>query len=311
MPASEELQDNWDCVVVGGGAAGLSAALVLGRARRRTLLVDAGNQSNLPAHGIGGLLGNDGTPPGEFYAGAREELAAYPSVEVREGEVVRAARPAESSFELELADGSTETSKRVVLAMGTDYRYADVPGLTERWGRSVFHCPFCHGWEVREKRLGVLDSGATAAKRALLLRTWSDDVTLFANGPAELDPEDEGRLRAAGVEVDERPVAEVSGPGETVEAIRFSDGDERPCDGLMVGVTMHQRSTLAADLGADMDEPAGPAADPVAVGMTRETSVPGLFAAGDMSIGMQSVANAVATGSMAAAGVVHSLMLDG
>jgi thioredoxin reductase len=310
MAAGHEDQDHWDCVIVGGGAAGLSAALVLGRARRRTLLVDAGGQSNLPAHGIGGLLGNDGTPPSEFYARARAELAAYPSVKVREGEVVGAGRAAESSFALELADGSSETAKRVVLAMGTDYRYADVPGLTERWGRSVFHCPFCHGWEVREQRLGVLDNGAAGAKRALLLRTWSDDVTLFANGPAELSPEDAGRLRAAGVEVDERPVAEVSGPGETVEAIRFADGDERPCDALMVGVTMHQRSTLAADLGADMDEPAGPAADPVAVGMTRETSVPGLFAAGDMSIGMQSVANAVATGSMAAAGVVHSLMLE-
>src|SRR5687767_13545199 len=148
----------WDCIVVGAGAAGLSGALVLGRARRRTLVVDAGEPSNRFAHGIGGLLGQDTRPPEEFYAAGCAELAAYPTVELRAGEVLRGDRQ-DDGFVLELADGSRETARRVLLATGMDYRYPALPGIEPRWGRSVFHCPFCHGWEVRDQALGVLDRG--------------------------------------------------------------------------------------------------------------------------------------------------------
>ena len=141
----------WDCVVVGGGAAGLSAGLVLGRARRRTLLVDAGQQSNLAAHGIGGLLGHDGRPPGELYEAGRREIAAYPSVEVRTVEVVTGER-AGDVFELELSDGRRERTRRVLLATGMEYRPPALPGLAELWGRSAFHCPFCHGWRFAINR---------------------------------------------------------------------------------------------------------------------------------------------------------------
>ena len=163
------MDTNWDCIVVGGGAAGLSAALVLGRARRRTLLVDAAGQSNLPAEGIGGLLGHDGRPPAELYAAGREELAAYPTVELRAGSVVGGARRGEG-FALELADGARETARRVLLATGLEYRYPALPGAAERWGGSVFHCPFCHGWEHRDEPLGVLERGSSGAHRALLRR---------------------------------------------------------------------------------------------------------------------------------------------
>ena len=179
----------WDCVIIGGGAAGLSAALVLGRARRRTLLVDAGHQSNLAAHGIGGLLGHDGRSPAELYAMARRELTAYPSVEVRTGEVVSWER-VDAGFTLELADGRSESARRVVLATGMDYRHPALPGLAELWGRSVFHCPFCHGWEVRDQPLAVLASGDLAVQKALLLRGWSDDVVLLTDGPSDLGTDD-------------------------------------------------------------------------------------------------------------------------
>ncbi len=188
------MDTTWECIVVGGGAAGLSAALVLGRARRRTLVIDGGDQSNLVAHGIGGLLGHDGRPPAELYAAGRRELAAYPSVEVRSGQVVGGER-CEAGFVLELSGGVHEAARRVLLATGMDYRLPDLPGIGERWGRSVFHCPFCHGWEMRDQPLGVLDRGATGARRALLLRQWSEDVTLLTSGPAELQDDDEQRLR--------------------------------------------------------------------------------------------------------------------
>ncbi len=302
------MDTNWDCIVVGAGAAGLSAALVLGRARQRTLVVDAGGQSNSAAEGIGGLLGHDGRPPAELYAAGRDELAAYPTVELRSGEVVDGERH-DTGFVLELADGAREASRRVLLATGMDYRFPALAGIAERWGRSVFHCPFCHGWEVRDQPLAVLDRGAEGAQRALLLRFWSDDVTLLADGPAELDAEDAERLRAAGVAVDERRVAGLRGPGSELTGVAFAGGEERPCRGLLVPVTLHQRSALAERLDA-ATVPGRIAADAVEVDPAFHTSVPGLLAAGDASAQMPSVANAIAAGSTAAAMIVQDLMAE-
>ncbi|ADB52466.1 NAD(P)/FAD-dependent oxidoreductase [Conexibacter woesei] len=307
-----ENETTWDCIVVGAGAAGLSAALVLGRARQRTLVIDAGRQSNRVAHGIGGLLGHDGRPPTELYAAGREELAAYPSVELRAGEVLAGERDGGGDgFVLELADGARVRARRVLLATGMDYRHPTLPGIEERWGRSVFHCPFCHGWEVRERPLGVLDRGETGARRALLLRVWSDDVTLFADGPADLAAEDAEQLRAAGVTVDERPIAGLRGPGDTLAAVAFADGAERPCEGLLVPITMHQRSTLAEQLGAVAAGPGPVSADAIDVDAQLRTSAGGVFAAGDVSVQMPSVANAIAAGSIAAAMIVHDVAFGG
>jgi thioredoxin reductase len=312
------MEAEWDCIVVGAGAAGLSAALVLGRARQRTLVVDAGRQSNRVADGIGGLLGHDGRPPAAFYAAGRDELATYPTVELRSGEVVGGERGdegfvlelADEGFVLELADGSREPSRRVLLAGGMDYRFPDLPGIAERWGRSVFHCPFCHGWEVRDEPLGVLDRGPSGVQRALLLLDWRDDVTLLASGPAELEAEDAERLSAAGVVIDERRVIELRGPASTLTAVGFADGGERPCGGLLVPVTLHQRSTLAEQLGAVAADPGPVVVAPLELDQAFHTSAPGLSAAGDLSGQMPSVANAVAAGSTAAAMIVHDLALE-
>jgi thioredoxin reductase len=198
----------------------------------------------------------------------------------------------------------------LLLATGMDYRRPALPGIEERWGRSVFHCPFCHGWEHRDEPLGVLDRGATGAQRALLLRSWTDDVTLLAGGPAELDPEEAERLREANVTVDERPVAGLRGPDDTLTAVVFADGGERPCRGLLVPVTMYQRSTLAEQLGATPADPGPVAADALEVDPLFQTTVPGVSAAGDVVAQMPSVANAVFAGSSAAAGIVHGLMAD-
>ena len=298
------MDTNREAIVIGGGAAGLSAALVLGRARRRTLVIDAGRQSNLAAEGIGGLLGHNERPPAELYAAGRDEIAGHPTVEVRSGEVVGGERGAEG-FVLELDDGSRETAPRVLLATGMDYRFPDRPGMAERWGRSVFHCPFCHGWEVRDRTLAVLDPEATGALRAQLLRRWSDDVTLLTDGPAELDADEMEGLRAAGVSVDERPVSAVRGPGSKLEAVVFADGGEHRCEGMLVAVTLHQRSGLGRELGAAIADPTPAVVDAIEVDAMFGTSVPGLFAAGDVSAKMPSVANAIAAGSSAAAAIVH------
>lgn len=303
------METPWECIVVGAGAAGLSAALVLGRARRRTLVIDAGEPSNRTVHGIGGLLGQDGRPPAELYAAGRAEIARYPAVTLKSGEVVGGERDG-ANLRLELADGTHETAQRVLLATGMEYRRPALPGIEQRWGRSVFHCPFCHGWEVRDRPLGVLDRGATGAQRALLLRAWSDDVALLADGPAELDAAQAEQLRAANVEVDERRIAELRGDGDALAAVAFADGGERPCSGLLVAITLHQRSTLAERLGATATDPNPLVVDALAVDAGFQTTAPGIFAAGDIGPQMPSVANAIASGSMAAARLVHDLVVD-
>lgn len=297
------MSTEWDCIVIGGGAAGLSAALVLGRARRRTLVVDAGEQSNLAAHGIGGLLGFDGTPPAELYERGREQLSAYPSVEFRVGRVVGA----DTGFAVELADGARERSRALLLAAGMDYRTPDIEGLAELWGRSVFHCPFCHGWEVRDAPLAVVGTGERAVHSALLLRGWTDDIVVLGNGPADLNAAQREQLSAAGITVDERPVARFASRDGALTAIEFTDGGALDRRGALVAAVLHPRSTLVTQLGAEtVSTPISAAA--VVVDAFQRTSVPGLFAAGDLGAGMPQVAAAVASGSLAAAAVVQYLM---
>ena len=290
--------DSWEIIVVGGGAAGLSAALVLGRARRRVLVLDTGEQSNRPAHGIGGLLGDDGRPPAELYERGRLELAAYPSVELRAARVASG----EPGFVLTTADGERLRAARVLLAMGMDYGAPELPGVAELWGDTVFHCPYCHGWEVRDRRLAVLGSVA-AMHRTLLLRQWSRDVVLLTDGPAELDADERARLDRAGVAIDERPVTGLRGDDGKLAAVRFADGAELTRDGLLVPPVMQQRSGLAAELGAELNERGAVDADTFG-----RTTVPGLYAAGDVASRMPQVAGAIADGSRAAAAINDDLL---
>ncbi len=297
----------WECLVIGGGAAGLSAALVLGRARKRTLVIDAGRQSNRAAHGIGGLLGHDGRPPAELYELGRKELEQYPSVEVRSGEV-RIAKRCGTGFQVELADGTRERVKRVLLAMGMDYRPPELPGLEEIWGTSVFHCPFCHGWEVRDQPLAVLAEGERAVHMATLMRGWSDDVVLLTGGSGGLDAEHRAGLSGAGVTVDDRQVAGLASERGELTAVVFADGSRLPRRGLLVPTTLHQRTDLAAQLGVKFAAAGPVSVDAIEVDAMSRTSVPGVFAAGDVCAQMPQVAAAVSAGSLAAVSVVQSLM---
>lgn len=301
----EDVNSEWESIVIGAGAAGLSAALVLGRARRRTLVVDAGRQSNLAAHGIGGLLGFDGAAPADLYAAGRAELQKYPTVEFLHGEVVTA----ETGFTLTLADDSTVTARTVLLATGMDYRTADIPGLDAAWGGSVFHCPFCHGWELRDEPLAVVGRGERAMHSALMLRGWTDDLMVASNGPAELDDDARAALARAGVAVDERPIARFVCDAGELTALEFADCSRVPRRGALVTTTLQPRSTLAAQLGvATTDTPMGTGV--IVVDEFQRTTVPGVFAAGDVSPKMPQVAAAMAAGSLAGAAMVQTLLAD-
>ncbi|EID18182.1 NAD(P)/FAD-dependent oxidoreductase [Mycolicibacterium phlei] len=299
---------DWECAVVGGGAAGLSAALVLGRARRRTIVIDADQQSNRASPVIGGLLGFDRRPPAELYEQGRRELANYPSVEYVRG-VVQSGRPIEGGFILEPDDGDPVLTKRVLLATGMRYRPPELPGLAELWGTSVFQCPFCHGWEMRDKRLATLAAGEEAMHSALMLRGWSDDVVLLTDGRTDLSPGDIDVLTRAGVVIDDRRVAELHGEDGTLTAIGFADGDRLARDGLLVEAPLEQRDKLAEQLGAVCAE--GPvSAHSVSVDEIYRSKAEGVFAVGDLCTDQPYVAGAIAAGSKAAMIVVQSLLAD-
>jgi thioredoxin reductase len=213
-------------------------------------------------------------------------------------------------FVLDLGDGKHERTRRVLLATGMQYRPPEIPGLVELWGRSVFHCPFCHGWEVRDRPLAVLARGERAVHQSLLLRGWSDDVVLLTDGPAELGPDDRARLAAANVSIDERPVAELVAENGELAAVVFDDGTQLARRGLLVATTLHQRSSLADHLEAAQGNATPVSADPVDVDALLRTTSLGVFAAGDLSAPMPQVAAAIAAGSLAGTAVVQSLLAD-
>ncbi len=286
-----------DVAIIGGGAAGLSAALVLGRARRRTVVFDDGAPSNAPAHAIGGLLGQDGTAPLELLAAGRAQLAALPSVELR-GATAGAVTVGPDSVEVEGV-----RARALLLATGMRYRLPDLPGVADLWGDTVFHCPFCHGWEVRDQPLAVLADGSHGPTLARLLRGWSDDVVLLC-GPGGVAPEARAALAAAGVQVDDREVVGLRAGDGRLEAVRFADGDSLPRGGLLVQAALEPRSPLVEALGLDRTE-----AGTVAVDGWGKTSVSRVWAAGDVAEPAPNVAVAIAGGSRAAAGIVHALLV--
>jgi len=287
----------------------MSAALTLARARRATLLVDAGQQSNLVAPVVGGLLGWDGRRPTEFYAAGRAELAVYPFITLLGGEVARGAWGEDGIFAVTLSDGRRERARSMVLAPGMEYRYPRLPGMDERWGDSVFHCPFCHGWEISGRPVGVLADGAVGVYGALNLRAWSDRVTLLTNGSSRLTVEQREQLSVGGVGLDERPIAALDGPGTELRAAVFADGGELAIGALLVKTYLYQRSSLARDLGATLIEPDEMlGVEAIKADAMGRTGVPGLYAAGDAATPVPpSLASAVASGYLAGASAVVGL----
>jgi len=300
---SEELE----CLVIGGGAAGLSATLVLGRARRNTLIIDAGEQSNRPDHGIGGLLGNNGTPPARFYEEAAAEVDQHPTVERIGGSIV-AGTLDDDRFTLTTYDGQEITTPNVLLATGMKYEYPDLPGIAEIWGSDAFHCPFCHGWEARDGHIAVIVKDTPDAMRARLIQLWSDRVTVLTNGN-ELDDEQASAMEAAGIPVVSTGVERLVTEDGSLNAIGFADGNEVEFDSVMVPITMRHRSDLAHQLGAEVVEKPNPfIVDSLKVDFLQQTTVPGLSAAGDIATqGAPSVAAAIAEGHRAGAGIVHDI----
>lgn len=302
---SEHDQDSAvDVLVAGGGYAGMAAALQVARTHRRVRVLDTGLRRNRFALAAHGVLGWDGASPAEIADTARRQLMAYPTVSWVDAAALEA-RKTDGGFEVRSADGRLHRAARLVLATGMVDELPAVPGLAERWGRSVMHCPYCHGYELRplagEGPIGVLATLPTSHHQALLVRDWGP-VVFFPNGQP-LAPEDEAHLRDAGVKVEPTLVeAMVGDPAR----LRLKDGREIGLRGLFVATQLRQASPLPRQLGCEFE--AGPMGDFIRTGLFQRTSVDGVFACGDAARPAGSLSLAIGDGAMAGVGAHQSLM---
>jgi thioredoxin reductase len=283
---------SFDVVIVGGGPAGLSAALNLGRARKRVLLCDAGPRRNAAAEQIHGFVTQDGTPPTDFRRIGRRQLETYTNVDARDVHVEEIGGE-RGAFQVRLASGDV-AARRILLCTGMIDVLPDIEGFRELWGRSIFQCPYCHGWEVQDRKFGFLAPGAELIDFALLLRGWSGDVTVLTDGKFSVPPEARTRLDGAGVRVEERGIVRLSGGDEGLERIELADGGSLPLDVLFARPPQRQVALVQA---------LGPALDPGGYVQVEEqrTSIPGIYAAGDLATPKQSAILAAAAGMNAAA----------
>lgn len=299
------MTESYEVIVVGGGAAGLSAALVLGRARRRTLMVDAGEPRNAPSAHMQGFLSRDGMAPADFLAVGREEIARY-GVELVQDRAVDARRT--EGFLVTLASGRTFRARHLVVATGLRDELPDVPGVAERFGRDVLHCPYCHGWEVRDQAFGVLATSPLSVHQALMVTQWSKDVTLFLHTVAEseLTADDLRRLGTAGVRVVPGEVAGLVVEDDRLAGVRLADGTVHAREAVFVAPRAVPQTDLLERLGAELrDTPFG--AYPV-IDERGQTTVPGLWAAGNASGFAEQVINAASRGYRAGAAINGELL---
>ncbi|MBF6364410.1 NAD(P)/FAD-dependent oxidoreductase [Nocardia puris] len=302
---TEKLNSSYEVVVVGGGPAGLNGALMLARSRRSVVVIDAGAPRNAPADRVHGLLGRENTPPGELLARGREEVRSYGG-QVVSGEVVDA-RPDGDGFVVTLADGRTTRARRLLVTTGLVDELPDITGLRERWGRDVLHCPYCHGWEVRDRAIGVLGTGPMSVHQVLMFRQLSPEVTFFRNG-LEISSEDEIRLRARDITVVNREVTGLDVADDHLTGVRLADGTSVALDALAVGTRMVARSGLLDRLGLRPEQ--HPMGEFYPSEPTGRTSVPGVWLAGNVTDLSAFVGGAASAGAFTGAQINADLIAE-
>lgn len=292
-----------DAIIIGGSFAGLAAATYLARARRSVCVIDAGQPRNRFAEASHGFLGQDGSDPRQILATARRQLSVYPAVSLREGEAADAGADGDG-FHVALSEGGEIAARKLILAFGLRDVLPAIPGLRERWGKTVLHCPYCHGFEFSDRPLGVLYRTPMSVHHALLIAEWGP-TTLYLNG-AELEPDDAERLARRGVRLEPAAVTRLDGNGTALASIALEDGRRRRIDALYIAPQSCLSSPLAARLGLELEEsPFGPQ---IATDADKMTSVPGIYAAGDIARAPHSISWAVADGVTAGTSAHRALV---
>ena len=292
-----------DAIIIGGSFAGLAAATSIARGRRDVAVIDAGQPRNRFAAHSHGFLTHDGSSPLDMLAAAREQVASYPTVQFIDGTAAGAVRT-DGGFAVTLGGGDVVEGRKLVLAYGISDVLPEVPGLRERWGNSVIHCPYCHGYEFSDRQLGVLNMQPRSSHQAQLISEWGP-TTFFLNGEPLAD-DARAALEMRGVAIEPTPVKALHGEGRHLSSVELIDGRVVPIEALYIGAPTRHNSTIATDLGCAMeDSPAGPV---VSVDPMKMTSVPGVYAAGEITRAMHNVTIAAADGVMAGVAVHASLV---
>ncbi|MER0449733.1 NAD(P)/FAD-dependent oxidoreductase [Streptomyces sp. Edi4] len=300
-----------DVVVIGGGAAGLSGALTLGRARRSVLVIDAGEPRNAPAHGVHTYLGREGVAPGELLATGRAEVLGYGG-QFLSGTATGAERDGDG-FRVRLADGQEVRARRLLVTTGLVDELPDVPGLAGLWGSDVLHCPYCHGWEVRDRAIGVLGTGPLAVHQALLWRQWSEDVTLFLHTMDDPDDQQYEELAARGVRVVVGEVTALETREGRLHGVRLASGTLMSRQVLAVATKLVARAGVLGSLGlepADLEMAGAVIGSHIPADVTGATEVPGVWVAGNVASPLDQVVVAAAAGVRAGAAINADLIAE-
>lgn len=303
-------KQQYDVAVIGAGFAGLSAAMQLARARCNICVIDAGEPRNRFATTAHGFLGHDGKTPAEIRNTAIDQLCRYETVAFRTGQVTHAMactlrNASDPLFGLKLADGSTLEARRIILATGVRDHLPEIPGLAERWGKTVLHCPYCHGYEVRDSQIGVIATMPASSHQAMMLPDWGP-TTYFSQSEHIPDHDMLRAMRDRGITIENSPIVEILGKAPVIEGVRLADGRTLPIQIIFAGPTVSMPSPIAEMLGCRFDE--GPQGPFIAVDPSQETSIPGVFAAGDAATARHNATLASAAGVMAGFGVHQSLV---
>jgi thioredoxin reductase len=294
-----------DVIIVGAGPAGLSAALILGRCRRSVIVFDTGVPRNAASQALHGYLTRDGIPPRELLRIGRAELAQYNTVAIRDAEVVSAECQRDARFGVTLASGERITSRKLLLATGVVDNLPEIDGFRECYGRSVFHCPYCDGWEVRDQPIAIYGQGERGVGLSLELTAWSRDLVLCTNGPADIDDEGRARLTKNGIAVREDRIARLQADEGRLESVTFVDGSRVPRRALFFTTGQNQRSGLLGQLGCEFNDKGT-----VRTGKYETTHLRGLYVAGDASRAVQWVVVAAAEGAEAAYAINTDLLKE-
>jgi thioredoxin reductase len=295
----------YDVVIVGAGPAGLSAALILGRCSRSVLVCDTGRPRNAVSRSLHGYLTRDGIPPFDFLAIAGEQLRKYTTVEMRQVEVTAARCLSDKQFEVTLADGPLVRARKLLLATGVVDNLPSIDGFAELYGASVFHCPYCDGWEVRDAPLAVYGRGARGLGLSLELTAWSHDLVLCTDGPSEIDREGLQKLERNGVRLREERVAGLHGRDGLLEYVVFENGERLARRALFFTTGQSQQSDLSIQLGCEVNSKGT-----VRTGKYETTHLRGLYVAGDASRAVQWVVVAAAEGAEAAFAINTDLISE-
>ncbi|MBO9615004.1 MAG: NAD(P)/FAD-dependent oxidoreductase [Dyadobacter sp.] len=295
-------QQLFDVVIIGGSYAGLSAAMTLGRARRKVMIIDSGKPCNLQTPHSHNLITHDGQTPAEISALAREQVLAYPTVQMRTG-LVTSVSGVDGAFSVTVDEDHTLQAKKLIFTTGIRDIMPDIPGFAESWGISVIHCPYCHGYEYSDARTGVMMNGEMALEYVKMIRNWTTDLTLYTNGPATFDETAREKMRSFGAKIVEQPIASLDHENGYLKTLRLTDGSTHGITALYHRPAFVQHSLIPEKLGCELN-PQGF----IKVDESQKTTVAGIYAAGDNTGAFRALAAAMATGTTAGARLNHELI---